>query len=105
MLKKDNNIVVALLMLYGKKTATIIKVKRSIIYFIMDNYVCVDYLCFLEGLLLLEYKVFENTTFNYISRTGIPEVLFNIMSCNDFSKEDIETVILMCSRKSVPYYL
>ena len=44
-LKKGNNHVLSLLMFYENRKNMIFKVLSPIFYYIMDNYVCVDYLC------------------------------------------------------------
>ena len=50
----------------------IFKVLGSVVYCIMDNYVCADYLCLQKDKLSLENKGFENIRFNDISGIGIP---------------------------------
>ena len=47
-LKKENTHVISLLIFYEKRNNRIFKVLISIVYFIMENYVCVDYLCCLQ---------------------------------------------------------
>ena len=46
MLKKDSTCVFALLVFYENRKTTIFKVLGSVIYCIMEQYVCVDCLCF-----------------------------------------------------------
>ena len=58
----------------------IFKVLSSVVYCIMDNYLCADYLCLHQAKLSLENKGFENTTFNDISVIGISELLMSIIS-------------------------
>ena len=43
--KKGNNRVLSLLMLYEYIKNKIFKVLSSIVFYIMENYVCVDYMC------------------------------------------------------------
>ena len=62
------------------RNTTILKVLYSIIYGIIEQYVCVDYLCLQQGLLYLKIDGFENTTFDNIPGIYITEVLMNIMS-------------------------
>ena len=58
------------------------KVLSSFVYFFMDNYVCVDYLGYPQAKLHVHFtnKLFEKTTYNYVSRIAIPELLMNIIS-------------------------
>ena len=44
LLKKDNNHVISLLMFYENIKSMILKVLGSVIYCIMENYLCVNYL-------------------------------------------------------------
>ena len=48
-LRKDNTRVLALLMFYDNRKTTIFMVLGSVIYFIMENYIFVDYLCCQQG--------------------------------------------------------
>ena len=66
-LKKDNNRVIALMILYENINIMILKVLDSIIYCILENYVCIDYIYLQQGLILLSHKGFENSTLNYTS--------------------------------------
>ena len=77
---KDNTRVLELLMFHENRKTTIFKVLGSVIYCIMDNYICTDYLCLNKYKISLAHKVFDNTTFNDISGIGILELLMNIMS-------------------------
>ena len=47
-LKKENTCVLSLLMFYENRKNMILKVLSSIVYYIMEHYVCVDYLCCLQ---------------------------------------------------------
>ena len=44
-LKKGNNYVLSLMIFYENIKNMIFKALIPIVYYIMDNYVCVDYLC------------------------------------------------------------
>ena len=70
--KKNNTHVLAFLVVYKNMNTLMFKVLGSVIHFIMDNYLCVDYLCLHQGQIYLAHKVFENTTYNYISGIVIP---------------------------------
>ena len=48
-LRKDNNCVISLMMFYENIKIKILKVLSSVIYCIMENYVCADYLCCLQN--------------------------------------------------------
>ena len=73
----------------------------------MDNYLCVDFLCFAQTKLHVTSKGhgFENRTYNYVSGMSIPELLMNIITCNLFVNDMKSAVILSCRRKVVDYYL
>ena len=102
--KKDNTRVIALLIFYENRNTVIFKVLGSVIYWIMYNYLCVDYMCSRQGLLSSAHKVFEKTTFNDISGIGIQELLMKIMYYHGFVKDKKATVTLKCRRKLVPYH-
>ena len=76
-----------------------------IINFIMDDYLCVDYLCLQQAQLHLAHKCFDNTSLNDISGIVIPSVLFNILSCYVFVNNQKSTIILSCHRKLVFCYV
>ena len=71
-LRKDNTCVLSLIMLYDNIKNIISMVLRSVVYCIMDNYVCVDYLFLQQAKIYLVNKGFKNTTFNDISVIRIP---------------------------------
>ena len=57
-----------------------------VLYYFIDNYVCIDYIC-------CQYKTlsvvccdsfFENTSYNESLGIGIPEVLMDLISCRGF---------------------
>ena len=75
-------------MLYGHIKKSLFKVLGSVIYFIIDKFVCLYYLCLQEYLLSSNDRVFENPTFDNMFGTVITEVLINIMTCHKFSKEE-----------------
>ena len=81
------------------------RVVGYVIYTIIDNLICIDYLCFLQDKLSKHKKPFCNTIFDDLSGIGIPEVLTNIMYCHVFSKENQSTVILTCQSALISYYL
>ena len=62
--RKYNTCVLSLLMFYENRNNMIFKVLSSVFYCIMDNYVCVDYLCCPQTKLHVHFenKGFENKT-------------------------------------------
>ena len=64
LLREENTRVISLLMFYENRKNMMFKVLGSLVYFIMDNYVCVDRLCFLQTKLHATSKGqgFENRT-------------------------------------------
>ena len=50
----------------------IFKILGSVVYFIIDKYICVDYLCLQKAQLYLSHKGFKNITLNDTSGIGIP---------------------------------
>ena len=74
---------------------------------IMDNYLCVDFLCFAQTKLHVTSKGqgFENRTYNYVSGMSIPELIINIITCYLFVNDMKSAVILSCHSKVVDYYL
>ena len=58
-LKKYNTRIISLLAIYENRKTMIFKVLGSVIYCIMEDYLCVDYLCRLQGQIFLEHKVFK----------------------------------------------
>ena len=73
----------------------------SIVYCIMDNYVCDDYLCFLKTRLRVTItgQGFENRTYNDVSVISITELLINIISFHGFLNNMNSAVIFSCYRK------
>ena len=83
-LREENTSVIFPLMIYENRKNTIFKLLISVVYSIMDNYLCANHLCFQKARLHFSNKGFENTTFNDISGIIIPELLMNIISCHGF---------------------
>ena len=84
MLNKDNTHVIAPIMFYENRKAVLFKVFGSVTYFIIDKYVCLDYLCLRQK--SLHVKTFQNFTFDDIYGIGILELLMNIIYCRGFAK-------------------
>ena len=81
------------------------KVLVSVIYFIIDKYICLHCLCLQQENLCSQIKSFNNVTFYDISRIVFPWVFVNIMSCHGFSQEEKTIPILICRRNLVTYCL
>ena len=86
-MKKDNTCVSAVLMLNENRNTMIFNMLGSVVYCIMDNYLCVYYFCLKQDQLTLAHKIFWNKTFNDISGTETTALLMNIMSCHGFFEQ------------------
>ena len=80
------------------------RVIGTVIYTIIDNYICLDYMG------MLQYKwskhdIFFKDQVQWFSGLGIPEIFINIMPCHGFSKPSISTVISTCCSDLDPYYI
>ena len=78
----------------------IFKVLRSVVYCILDNYVCVDYMCFPQTKIHITIKGqgFLKRTYNAVLGNGFPEIIMNIISCNLFLNSTKSDIILPCCR-------
>ena len=56
-LRKYNTPVLLLLMFYENRKKFMCKVLRPVFYFIMENYVCVDYLCCTQTKLHVNFEI------------------------------------------------
>ena len=92
-------------MFYDNIKNVILELLSSVVYCIIDNYVCANYLYFQKNKPHFSDKLFESITLNNISVIGIPELLMNVISCHGFLNNNKSTVILACCRKVVDYYL
>ena len=68
LLQKGNTRVISLLVLYKNRNNVKFKVLCSIVYFVLENFVCVDYLFCPETKLRVTCKGqgFENVTYNTV---------------------------------------
>ena len=72
-LKHNSTYAIALIMLYENRKSLIFMVLGAVVYFFIDKYMCVDYLCLQRYTKLsLLHIGFEDTSFNDISGIGIP---------------------------------
>ena len=72
------------------------RVLRFVVYTIIDNYVCIDYLSCKSKTAsnISSNPKFKDTGFNLLLCIGIPELLLNLLSCHGFMKKSNSTVIL-----------
>ena len=94
-LKKHNTKVLALLMFYQTRNnpKKAFKVLSCVIYTIISNYVCIDYLA-CETKQIIELPVGTGRSFKHgnksyekIFEIGIPDLLMNLMSFHGFLKK------------------
>ena len=80
------------------KYQCVYRVLSCVVYYLIDNYVFIDYLSFqLKTLSSISYKPkFGDTSFNILLGIGITELLLNLVSCHGFMKKPDSTVIWNC---------
>ena len=98
-LKKNNTCVIALRMLYDNnevKLKTFYRVLSCVIYSIIDNYVSVDYRSCQSrnSSSISSNTISEQTGFNILPGTGIPELLLNLVCCHGFTEIPDSIIIL-----------
>ena len=102
-LKQDNTPVVALIVSYENRKSIIFKVLCVVVYFVIEKN-CVDYLGLQRKTKLSSsHRNFEDNSFEELSVIGIPEILFNIVSCYGFFQDKNSTLIFTCRSKLVSY--
>ena len=94
-LGKNNTCVMALIIFYennGLKPKKLYRVLSCVVYALIDNYFCIDYIsCQPKTLRSISSKpTFEQTNFNILLGIGIPELLLNLVSCHGFMKKKIQ---------------
>ena len=112
-LAKNKAILLALLMFYEtrKNPKKYSKVLSCVIYTIISNYVCMDYLaCEWEKLSELTVGtggVFKhrNKSYDKILGIGIPYLLINLISYHSFLKNKNYVVMLKYPKRMLEYYL
>ena len=89
---------------YAKKVYIVL---IFVVYSLIDNYVCIDYLpCQSKTLGSISSKpTFQDTSFNILLSIGIPELLLNLFSCHAFIKKTNSTVIINCRSLLINNYL
>ena len=98
-LKEKNTCVMELIIFYennGVKPKKMYRVLSCVLYSLIENYVCIDYITCQSKTLSNIYsnRILEQTSFNILLGIVIPELLLNLLSCHGFMKKLNETVIL-----------
>ena len=83
------------------------RVLSCVIYSVIDNYFCMDYLCchYKELSVISSNEISEEVSYNGLLGIVIPESFKNLVSCHGFTKKPNSTVILVCRYCLVNYYL
>ena len=94
-MRKKDTCIIALIMFYESKTKPPIKLYRvlsCVLYYIIDNYVCIDYLCCQSKTInsIPSDKIFEQASYNILLGIGIPEVPMDLLSCHVFMEKQIQ---------------
>ena len=78
-----------------------------VVYYLIDNFVCIDYLSFKSKTLISisSKPEFEQISFNILLNVGITELLLNLLSCHGLMKKTDSTVILNFRSRLVNNYL
>ena len=105
-LKKESTCVISLVIFYENITTNPMKVFRVLIfvlYYVIDNYVCIEYICCQYKKLSVIYsdKILAYMSYNELIGIGISEVLTNLISCHGFMKNKNSTVIFLCRTQLV----
>ena len=98
-LLKKNTSVMALITINensGKNIRKVYRVLSSVVYNIIKNYICIDYLSCKSKTLcgISKNPVFKETSFNLLFSIGIPELLLNLVSSHGFMMKYNLTVTL-----------
>ena len=84
-----------------------IKFLSCVLYYLIDNYVCIDYLlCQLKTLSSISSdRICKQTSLNILLGIGIPVPLLNLLSCHELMEKPNATFILNFQSRSVNKYL
>ena len=109
-LMKNKTSVMELIMIYetvGIYIKKLFRVLSCVVYTLIDNYVCIEYLpCQSKTLCdISKNTTFKETTFNLLLGIGIPGLLLNLVYCNGFTMKSNSTVILNCQSRLINNYL
>ena len=83
---------------------------RCVIYTIIDKYVCIDYLGSKKSKLsdlrlgCTGKNKHNDTDYDRVLGTGIPDLLLIFLSCHGFLKNNESVVILKCPNRMSEYY-
>ena len=72
------------------------KVIGAVTYTLVDDHIFLDIIGLIQEKLPGHGNKFSNTKFNNVSELRISNISMNILSCHEFSKSSISTVILIC---------
>ena len=108
-LMKNNTSVMALIMIYennGEIPRKLYRVLSFVVYTLIENYVCIDYLlCQSKTLSDISInQTFKDKSFNILLGIAIPELLLGLVSCHGFMKKEDSTVILNCRTHLINNY-
>ena len=100
----------ALIMIYencGKDIRKVYRVLSFVVYTLIYNYVCIDYLLFQSKTLcgISNNPTFKETSFNLLLRIGITELLLNLVYFHGFMMKSNSTVILNFRSRQIKNYL
>ena len=93
-----------------KNTKEAFRVLSCVIYTIIINYVCIEYLAceyiFLSKLPVNNGAVFKhgNKIYDRTLGIGIPDLLMNLMSFHGFLRKKNSVVVLKCPKRMLEYY-
>ena len=96
---RNNTSVMALIMTYetvGMSIKKLFRVLSCVVYTLLDNYVCIDYLpCQSKTFFdISKNTTFKETNFNLLFGIVVPELSLNLVSCHGFVLKYNSTVIL-----------
>ena len=110
-LLKPNTRVLALVMFFEnrKNTKKFFRVLSCVIYTIISNYVCIDYLGSEKKIKLFLFVVagsykYLGGKYENVLGFGIPDLLLNFLSCRLILKMNESVVILKCPHRIFEYY-
>ena len=91
---KKNTSAMALIMIYENNAEiekTVYIVLSCVVYTLIDNYICIEYLLFKSKTLcdISSNPTFKGTSFDLLLSIGIPELLLNLISCHGFIKIEL----------------
>ena len=79
----------------------------SVLYFLIQNIVCIDYLSQQsKNLSIISSNIIlEQTSFNILLGVGIPDLSLNLVSCYGFIEKPNSTVLINCRHCLANNYL